>query len=176
MNWEALGAVGEVVGAVGVIVTLVFLAYQIRQNSNLLRANSEQLEQNHQLAIADALGQSNNQQTAMLAISQHNELSDLFFRGLRNYPELSPQERMRFALLMGPLIAGVATQSERQRQLKVHGDEIGPEQIVFAIDFLAMPGGREWWSRYANRYPEHFRRAIDEALERSSEIRPSEQG
>ncbi len=30
MNWEAIGAVGEVLGAIGVIVTLGYLAVQIR--------------------------------------------------------------------------------------------------------------------------------------------------
>ena len=29
MNWEAIGAVGEILGAAGVIVTLVYLARQI---------------------------------------------------------------------------------------------------------------------------------------------------
>ena len=33
MNWEAIGAIGELAGAIGVIVTLVYLAIQIRQNS-----------------------------------------------------------------------------------------------------------------------------------------------
>jgi len=170
MNWDAIGALGEVIGAFGVIATLAFLAYQIRQNSNLLRVNAQQLEQNHQLAIADAYGESNSQQAAMIAISQDEALSELFYRGLRDYRELSPPERMRFALVMGPLIAGVATQFERQRQLGVHGDEFEAEHIVFAIDFLEMPGGREWWRRYSNRYPERFRKAIDEELASVSEV------
>ena len=33
MNWEAVGAISEVVGAIGVIATLAYLAVQIRQNS-----------------------------------------------------------------------------------------------------------------------------------------------
>jgi hypothetical protein len=33
MNWEAIGAVGEGVTAVGVIVTLIYLSYQIKQNT-----------------------------------------------------------------------------------------------------------------------------------------------
>ena len=33
MNWEAVGAVGEIVGALGVLLTLVYLAVQIRKNS-----------------------------------------------------------------------------------------------------------------------------------------------
>ena len=36
MNWEALGAIGEVVGAIAVVLTLAYLAIQFRQNSNAL--------------------------------------------------------------------------------------------------------------------------------------------
>ena len=36
MNWEALGAIGEVVGAIAVVLTLAYLAIQVRQNSNAL--------------------------------------------------------------------------------------------------------------------------------------------
>jgi len=40
MNWDALGAVGEVVGALGVILTLIYLAAQIRQNTNQLQGEA----------------------------------------------------------------------------------------------------------------------------------------
>jgi hypothetical protein len=33
MNWEAIGAVGEIVGAIAVVVTVGYLAFQIRQNT-----------------------------------------------------------------------------------------------------------------------------------------------
>lgn len=39
MNWEAIGAVGEILGAAGVIATLVYLAVQIRQNTRSNQAN-----------------------------------------------------------------------------------------------------------------------------------------
>ena len=42
MNWEAIGAIGEVAGAIGVIVTLIYLAAQIRQSNNLSRSESRQ--------------------------------------------------------------------------------------------------------------------------------------
>ena len=40
MNWEALGAIGELLGAIGVIATLGYLAFQIRQNNKLLAAQA----------------------------------------------------------------------------------------------------------------------------------------
>jgi hypothetical protein len=33
MNWDAIGAVAELLGAIGVIASLVYLAVQIRQSS-----------------------------------------------------------------------------------------------------------------------------------------------
>jgi hypothetical protein len=57
MNWEAIGAIGEVAGAFGVIVTLVFLTSQIRQANKGHRSAAYQayLERrsNWQKTIAD---------------------------------------------------------------------------------------------------------------------------
>ncbi len=40
MDWNAVGAVGEVGGAIGVIVTLIYLAGQLRQNTKALRSST----------------------------------------------------------------------------------------------------------------------------------------
>lgn len=37
MDWNAIGAIGEVVGATGVIATLIYLSVQIRQNTKAVR-------------------------------------------------------------------------------------------------------------------------------------------
>ena len=42
MNWEAIGAIGEIVGGVGVIATLIYLAVQIRQNTRSVEAATYQ--------------------------------------------------------------------------------------------------------------------------------------
>jgi len=39
MNWDAIGAVGEILGALAVIATLGYLAVQIRQNTKSLSAS-----------------------------------------------------------------------------------------------------------------------------------------
>ena len=33
MNWDAIGAIGEILGAIAVLITLVYLTTQIRQNT-----------------------------------------------------------------------------------------------------------------------------------------------
>ena len=42
MNWEALGAIGELAGAIGVIATLGYLAIQIRQNTSAVQSAAAQ--------------------------------------------------------------------------------------------------------------------------------------
>ena len=32
MNWDAIGAIAELLGAIGVIASLIYLATQVRQN------------------------------------------------------------------------------------------------------------------------------------------------
>lgn len=42
MNWEAIGAISEIIGAIAVVVTLVYLAIQIRQSNREARASTLQ--------------------------------------------------------------------------------------------------------------------------------------
>ena len=42
MNWEALGAVANLLAAMGVIATLMYLSIQIRQNTKAVRSSSIQ--------------------------------------------------------------------------------------------------------------------------------------
>ena len=65
MNWEAMSAIGEVVGAVGVIVSLVYLALQIRQNSNVIRSATRQSISTTQVELGLRIGESAELRAAM---------------------------------------------------------------------------------------------------------------
>jgi len=41
-NWDALGAIGEIAGAIAVLVTLIYLAIQIKDNSELAKVQINQ--------------------------------------------------------------------------------------------------------------------------------------
>lgn len=43
MTWEDLGAIGDLVGGVAVVVSLVYVAFQIRQNSRQIEQNSRHM-------------------------------------------------------------------------------------------------------------------------------------
>ena len=42
MNWDAIGAIGEVIGALAVVASLIYLASQVRHNNRLARNDSLQ--------------------------------------------------------------------------------------------------------------------------------------
>jgi len=40
MNWEAIGAIGEVAGAMVVVATLIYLSVQLRHNARSIPSNN----------------------------------------------------------------------------------------------------------------------------------------
>jgi hypothetical protein len=82
MNWEALGAVGELIGAAGVILTLVYLAHQIRQNTRAIRA------QTHQAITSANLGMA-------MGLAESEGLAGVLVRGLADFDSLDPADRLR---------------------------------------------------------------------------------
>src|SRR5262245_53393900 len=91
MNWEAIGAIGEVVGAGSVVVTLVYLAIQVRQNTKAERIGTAQ-----QILSTGAL---------INAESANNpELFDVMLK-LGNGEELSPRERTAFSMFLASIFA-----------------------------------------------------------------------
>ena len=83
MDWEAIGAIAEALAAVGVIATLVYLARQIRTNTN---------------AVQSAAAQSVHENFAVWyrMLASEAELSRIITNGLRDYAALSEGDKARF--------------------------------------------------------------------------------
>ena len=80
LNWEAIGAIGEVVGGVAVIATLLYLAAQIRQNAQSVRNTAS-------LSVNEGLAEINRR------VSNDPEFAELWLRGLKDYRGLTDVER-----------------------------------------------------------------------------------
>ena len=57
MNWEAIGAIGEILGAVGVILTLIYLATQLSQNTKAMRSTTYEGWANSSSSVNDFIAQ-----------------------------------------------------------------------------------------------------------------------
>jgi len=91
MNWNAVGAIGEIIGALAVFLTLGYLAVQIRQNTKAVRAS----------ALDSSVNAVNEVRIAMF---ESSEVAALYRRGLENPEELDDDERTRFRLLLHTII------------------------------------------------------------------------
>ncbi|MBW2498391.1 MAG: hypothetical protein JRF61_14050, partial [Deltaproteobacteria bacterium] len=84
MNWDAIGAIAELLGAVGVIASLVYLATQIRQSRQQMQENTRALRagtyQDFQRKVDDAFNRlivdPENRRAIRLGMSDYGGLGD----------------------------------------------------------------------------------------------------
>jgi len=87
MNWDAIGAIGEIAGAIGVIVSLIYLASQIRNQNTESRLT----------AINNMTSQWN---AFMGDLATNTELARIWDKGLQNFNALDSTERVQFSTLL----------------------------------------------------------------------------
>jgi hypothetical protein len=87
MNWEALGAIGEVVAAVAVIATLGYLAVQMRQNTATVATSTYE-------SVMSGYNELN------LTIASDPHLGRIIHVGMYTPDDLDENERIRFAFFI----------------------------------------------------------------------------
>lgn len=110
MNWEAIGAIGEIGGALGVIITLAYLSVQLRQNTKASR-----------LAAIQAASENSSRFSEMLASDA--ELSELVWRGLRAPDSLDASEKRRFIAALNVFVRRESV------AFHLHKEGIMPEEL-----------------------------------------------
>jgi hypothetical protein len=152
VNWEAIGAIAEVLGAAGVIITLAYLAVQIRQNSHQL-ARSMQATR---VAADDAVARGFDQWRQLLISDE--KVSEIYVRGLENLSDLDPTERLRFNQLLTTFI-WIAWQVWRSEDL------ISDANKQMLRHLMRHRGGREWYASHRTFLPDEFLAVLDGVVE-----------
>lgn len=131
MNWDAIGAVGELLGAFGVIASLIYLALQIRQNTESVQVASHR-------GVADQFQRTN------LALVEDAKIAELLAEGVADIAALSDVDRLRFE---GFLLSIFRTYEELY-QLHRKGlvdDELWDSREQSMMQWLSYSGVRSWW-------------------------------
>lgn len=151
MNWEALGAMGEVVGAAGVIVSLLYLASQVKGNSRQLRHASAQ-------AVLDKL----NGLIGHLAFTAG--AGDVWTRGLSGLDALEDDEELvRFSSML--LQAFWAYEEVLQyRAAGLVEDWAWLHATAPVQHFMRTPGFQEWWQHRRDWFGADFQRHVDATM------------
>jgi len=163
MNWDAIGAIAELLGAIGVIASLVYLATQIRQSR-------EQMGQNTRAMRAATFQQFD--QTLSYAFSNLLNApgaSRVLRRGGVDYSQLDEDERWLF----GAWISGVLMRVDNGYYQHRTGmlDEAGWQMLLRILrGYAQMPGVVQMWREQPNRFlsPE-FTALVEEILGEEAE-------
>ena len=142
MNWEAIGAIGEVVGAVGVVVTLVYLASQIRAQNRESRL----------AAVADLTTQWNG---FLASFVEYPYFAEVWAKGIRDFSSLSASETVQFSSHCGRFMRLVSCFRDQHEQSRL--DDRAWEGLRRTLDDVSRyPGFKAWWPTRSDWYSNDF--------------------
>lgn len=84
MNWDAIGAIAEVVGVATILLSLIYVAVQIRQNNKIAQAEAERDLLHHWMLGLDSL-------------VADKWTTEVFLRGLADFDSLTSVEKTRLS-------------------------------------------------------------------------------
>ena len=149
MNWDAIGAIGQMLGSITVLVTLIYLAAQIRQNTTSVRAATFQ----------NIVGMAT---TFAHDLAKDPELRRVMNLGLSAQPMSESDERV-FHLLMISFLRRYENMHYQSRMgLLNDGQWQGLRESLLRI--LRRPGFRSWWQDNAATMNADFREFVDDHL------------
>ena len=147
MNWEAVGAVGEIVGAIAVLITLAYLALQVRQNTAALRSAATQ-------GAHDQVGD------LYRILSTDSEMAMIFVRGCTNPDELSDIETAKyFSFLIHTMFYLQNWYTQTCEELM--DDELLSSWTKVLTDIAGTPGFQRFWGQRQHLFSSAFREYLE---------------
>jgi hypothetical protein len=131
MNWEAIGAIGEIAGAIGVIATLLYLSVQVRSSTLASKVESK-------LATTRMY-------TDFLSGLIHSpEINELFLRGRKDLSSLTSDEFYRFSNLALQSFSFFSAGYFQYSRGTLHESDWHENMAVIQF-WLRGEGCRQWW-------------------------------
>ena len=159
MNWDALGAIGEIGGAIGVIVTLVYLSTQIRQNTKSSKIT----------AVQSAI-EGSARWNEMLA--NDKEMSEMFWRGMANPESLEAAEKRRFLTVLNIFVRRESLSYYLHKEGNMP-DELWAARVRGLTGILNQPGTRLFLDTLGDTLPDEYRDFLESINSKSSTMSKS---
>ena len=143
MNWEAITAIAEIIASLGVIISLLYLAHQMRNQTE-----DNKVATDHELV--------NNLDSLWGSISADEKLASIFLKGLRDLDSLEPVEAVQFSFLFNRWFRMVESILDRyQKGLLNENQYFGISQGMKEI--CKYPGLKSWWHSREHIFEPDFR-------------------
>ena len=148
MTLQDLGSLGEFVAAIATLATLIYLAFQIRQNTREAQAASRNLVSQSFVDFA-------------YHVSRDFEITKLMRRALIDPESLDDDETFRFDCIIAALFQSFEA-AFAQWQRRVLTDDDWQKWVVLIRQYMAQSGVRQFWSRGAASFNPAFRLYVEE--------------
>jgi len=147
MNWEAVGAIGEIAGAGAVVVSLAYLAIQVRHNTRAMRRSSSS---DAVASFRDFLGQ----------IAHDPDTARIFRKGLESLDSLNEEDLARCWVLLY-IMFKTFDDLHYQHRLGLMDPEVWKSYEFFAKGYLTGPGARQYWRERRSAFTRPFQEWVD---------------
>ena len=154
LNLSEWASVAEIVGAAAVIVSLVYVGYQVNDNTSAIRS----------AAANDA---SVAMQSWYLEMGSNREASDLWFNAMTSPEPLPTHDEFQFMMMMHAVLLGMQNSYLLSKEGTI--DAEFREGITTAIVAVKdLPGMGRYWRQRRDFFHSGFTEYIDELLEREA--------
>ncbi len=146
MNWDAIGAVAELVGALGVIASLIYLAAQIRQSTRSSRATTFQ-------TVCSDLSH------IYRALASDSELARIYRLGLLELETLDQGETLRFTAFLTWGFKSYENMFVQYHQGAVD-NQTWESWRRSMLTILELPGAARFWELRGGVFREDFQHLV----------------
>ncbi len=147
MSWDAASAIAEWIGVILIIVSLMYVALQVRQNTETIRSATE-LETGRMWSELHA------------RVAHSPDMVDIWDKGHTNPDSLSSTEKRRFIWFVAEYFF-VVENLYRQKKLGFLSLETWSQHEAAIAGLLLNPLLSRWWESGVSPYSVEFREAID---------------
>lgn len=147
MTLNDLANIGQVIGAIAVVISLIYVAYQIRQNTSAVRAATAQSVHEH---FANWYN----------SFACDPSLPQIALKGLKDYGSLADADKARFVATFMAFLSYSQNAFLKWRQgLLEPSLWLGWEQVI--MNLVCSPGGKGLWKERSYLFGEEFRRHVE---------------
>ena len=154
MNWEAIGALSQLVAAIGLIPSVVYLAIQVRAQNRA-----------HHRASLDML--TTQWGDLIQTVNDSSDFGRIYLDGLVSFEAMEPVARIRFGAYMLRVFRYWEAMYFHFEDGTLRASSWKALQAQMA-DIIAYAGVQEWWLTRKHWYTDEFRGVVETVIERGA--------
>lgn len=154
MNWQAASAIGDLIGAGAIIISLIYLAYQLRQNTRSIKIAALQSTMDRWIEWSGVLATT-------------PDLAQIVHRGNANYRSLEPAEALRYGAYIQMFFDAVENYHAQLVDIGIDGNQSVLDSIVRRR--IVIPGFAQWWEENTGDYDSQFTAMIERVRKEANE-------